>query len=63
MWNKSVRIYGPFGKNSSQASSKIIIAVFLCLVSGCKTARLLKTHGTKARNKFQFRNKKACLPV
>jgi len=54
-------MYGEFGKNKIQDIIKIIKENFLFKLFN--TIKELITHGMKAKNKFQFKNKKTLVSV
>src|SRR5262245_6001279 len=57
-WNKSVRMYGAFGKNNNQTANSDNSASLLFRSFEFIIISELTAHGIKARNKFQFRKRK-----
>ena len=62
-WNRSVSIYGAFGKNSSQTAISSASIVFDRPNFRHSTIRLAMAQGTNARKRFQFRNRNTLVSV
>jgi hypothetical protein len=63
VWNKSVRIYGAFGKNRSHNIIEMETNTLFSLNLGFITNNMEMPHGNMAKRRFQFKKKKVLLWV